>query len=146
VLRRPIEPVPRTRTPLDAVGISLSCQKRKPQSHRLRRHGYQVKSPGRRSRGAADQAHRFCCASQGDRQPCRNRRIVDVQRLFKMSELGDSRRFDSLPATSGLPPTSDVNRQAPLVRLVPEAAVSNRSIRPLPRARPSTSSRAAGSR
>jgi CheY-like chemotaxis protein len=49
--------------------------------------GYQAKSPGRRSRGAPDQAHRFCCASQRDRQPCRNRRIVDVQRLFKMSEL-----------------------------------------------------------
>ena len=32
---------------------------------------YQAKSPGRRSRGAPDQAHRFCCASQRDRQPCR---------------------------------------------------------------------------
>src|SRR5260221_14737098 len=31
--------------------------------HRLRRRGYQAKSPGRRSRGAADQARRFCCAS-----------------------------------------------------------------------------------
>ena len=32
---------------------------------------YQAKSPGRRSRGAPDKAHRFCCASQRDRQPCR---------------------------------------------------------------------------
>ena len=27
-----------------------------------------------RSRGASDQAHRFCCASQRDRQPCRKGR------------------------------------------------------------------------
>jgi CheY-like chemotaxis protein len=39
--------------------------------HRLRRRGYQAKSPGRRSRGAPDKAHRFCCASQRDRQPGR---------------------------------------------------------------------------
>jgi Response regulator receiver domain len=38
--------------------------------HRLRRRGYQAKSPGRRSRGAPDKAHRFCCSSQRDRQPC----------------------------------------------------------------------------
>jgi PleD family two-component response regulator len=38
--------------------------------HRLRRHGYQAKSPGRRSRGAPDKAHRLCDSSQRDRQPC----------------------------------------------------------------------------
>ena len=35
-----------------------------------RRHGYQAKSLGRRRRGAPDKAHRFCRASQRDRQPC----------------------------------------------------------------------------
>src|SRR5258706_4564021 len=39
--------------------------------YRLRRHGYQAKSPGRRSRGAPDKAHRLCGSSQRDRQPCR---------------------------------------------------------------------------
>ena len=38
-----------------------------------------------------------------------------------MSEVGHSRHFEPLPVTSGLHPTSDINRPAPLVRLVPEA-------------------------
>ena len=44
-----------------------------------------TKSPGRRCRGAPDQAHRFCCASQRDRQPCRRGRSrgpFGVQRVI----------------------------------------------------------------
>ena len=37
------------------------------------------------------------------------------------SVLGQSRRFDPLPVTSGLPRTTDINRRAPLVRFVPFA-------------------------
>jgi hypothetical protein len=36
-----------------------------------------------------------------------------------MSELGQRRRFDPLPATSGLPRSTDINRPAQLDRLVP---------------------------
>ena len=36
-----------------------------------------------------------------------------------MSELGQSRRFDCLPDTSGLPRSTDIKRAARLVRFVP---------------------------
>jgi hypothetical protein len=36
-----------------------------------------------------------------------------------MSQMGQSRRLDPLPVTSGLPRTTDINRPAPLVRFVP---------------------------
>jgi hypothetical protein len=37
-----------------------------------------------------------------------------------MSELGQSRRFDAPPATSGLPQSTDTGRPARLVRFVPK--------------------------
>jgi hypothetical protein len=39
--------------------------------------------------------------------------------LERMSARGQTRRFDPLPATSGLPRTTDISRPARLVRLVP---------------------------
>jgi hypothetical protein len=42
-----------------------------------------------------------------------------------MSELGQSRRFDPLPATSGLPRSTDIIKPVPLVRLVPSADLLN---------------------
>ena len=36
-----------------------------------------------------------------------------------MSAMGQTHRFDPLPATSGLPRSTDINRPAQLVRLVP---------------------------
>jgi hypothetical protein len=40
-----------------------------------------------------------------------------------MSQMGQKRRFDPLPAISGLPRSTDVIRSARLVRLVPEAVI-----------------------
>jgi hypothetical protein len=40
-----------------------------------------------------------------------------------MSQLGQKRRFDPLPATSGLPQPTDIVRPARLVRFVPIAEV-----------------------
>jgi hypothetical protein len=37
-----------------------------------------------------------------------------------MTEMGQKRRFDPLPATSGLPRTTDIIRSARLVRFVPQ--------------------------
>jgi hypothetical protein len=39
----------------------------------------------------------------------------------KRSDLGQSRRFDPPPATSGLSRSTDINRPAQLVRFVPTA-------------------------
>lgn len=44
--------------------------------------------------------------------------------LSGMSEMGQSRRFDPLPATSGLPRSTDVVRPVRLVRFVPTAEVA----------------------
>src|SRR6266478_9520192 len=46
--------------------------------------------------------------------------ITDKTKLLKSAQ-GQSRRFNPLPVTSGLPRTTDINRPAPLVRFVPEA-------------------------
>jgi len=40
-----------------------------------------------------------------------------------ISELGQKRRFDPLPATSGLPRSTDIIRPVRLVRLVPTADI-----------------------
>lgn len=42
-----------------------------------------------------------------------------------MSLVGQSRRFGTLPATSGLPRSTDINRPAWLVRFVPKPEVVN---------------------
>jgi hypothetical protein len=44
-----------------------------------------------------------------------------------MSELGQTRRFDRQPATTGVPQLTDIVRPAPLVRFVPEAVVNDRA-------------------
>jgi hypothetical protein len=46
-----------------------------------------------------------------------------------MSQMGHSRRFDSLPVTSGLASEADIIRQGRLVRFVPNADVSRCSKR-----------------
>src|ERR1700730_1450522 len=45
-----------------------------------------------------------------------------------MSEVGQSRRFDAPPVTSGLPRSTDIVGPVRLVRFVPEAAISRRLI------------------
>src|SRR3979411_1341459 len=44
------------------------------------------------------------------------------------SLLGQSRRFDPLPVTSGLPPPTDINGPAPVVRFVPNSGPHPNSI------------------
>ena len=44
---------------------------------------------------------------------------------------GQSRRFDPLPVTSGLPRTTDINRPAPLFRFVPSTEVHATTDNPL---------------
>ena len=43
---------------------------------------------------------------------------------LSMSALGQSRRFDPLPATSGLPRSTDIVRPARLVRFVPTSYIA----------------------
>src|SRR5258706_11650181 len=45
------------------------------------------------TRRGTDQAHRFCGASRRNRQPGRNRRLVDVHDPIKMSEFGQKRKL-----------------------------------------------------
>src|SRR5206468_5979278 len=52
------------------------------------------------------------------------KRTLSLVWRAQMSALGQSRRFDPLPVTSGLPRTTDINRPAPLVRFVPTAEVT----------------------